>query len=385
MKDENQKCLTLPQRMISASTGAIITSLIVTPFEVVKTRLQTQSSSITIHDSSRKRNSQCGKFSLLKNKLTVSNSPIQFLKRARSNTSLTCKRYCANRFTNLNIFYPNFGKTCLTSFVRLRCSVCVRKETKSLSFLKPLSLTAKSNQLNGTLHGLRTILYKEGLKGLYVGLKPTLMMAIPSNVLYFSTYDIFKLYLQSNTELDNFTIAFTAGTTGRTLAAFAIAPLELLRTRLQAQTTIKNNGSIFKQVQEIIMKEGLRGIYRGFTPTLLRDVPFSSVYWVLIESIKPKLVGYSTSEKAMISGALSGMVATFFTMPFDVIKTRTQILKKDKKTLRQVSKLIYKQEGIKGFFAGLFPRTAKVAPACAIMLSSYEVGKQFFLTNETIC
>jgi len=48
-------------------------------------------------------------------------------------------------------------------------------------------------------------------------------------------------------------------------------------------------------------------------------------------------------------------------------------------TTRSVMSRIYKTEGIRGLFTGYVPRIVKVAPACAIMISSYEYGKAFFL------
>ena len=33
---------------------------------------------------------------------------------------------------------------------------------------------------------------------------------------------------------------------------------------------------------------------------------------------------------------------------------------------------------MKGLFTGLTPRIVKVAPACAIMISTFEYGKRFF-------
>ena len=39
---------------------------------------------------------------------------------------------------------------------------------------------------------------------------------------------------------------------------------------------------------------------------------------------------------------------------------------------------IWRNSGFTGFYAGLTPRLFKVAPACAIMISSFEYGKTFF-------
>jgi len=39
---------------------------------------------------------------------------------------------------------------------------------------------------------------------------------------------------------------------------------------------------------------------------------------------------------------------------------------------------LYQQQGIGAIFSGLAPRILKVAPACAIMISTYEFSKAFF-------
>ena len=44
----------------------------------------------------------------------------------------------------------------------------------------------------------------------------------------------------------------------------------------------------------------------------------------------------------------------------------------------EVIKRIYVQNGIRGLFTGLTPRLVKVAPACAIMIATFEHGKRFF-------
>ena len=43
-----------------------------------------------------------------------------------------------------------------------------------------------------------------------------------------------------------------------------------------------------------------------------------------------------------------------------------------------IAKELIREQGVRGLFAGIIPRLLKVAPACAIMISSYEFCKEFF-------
>lgn len=87
----------------------------------------------------------------------------------------------------------------------------------------------------------------------------------------------------------------------------------------------------------------------------------------------------------MVAQAGSGALAATLTTPFDVVKTRQQILRQSSSPTAgpgpgtaAVMRQIVAESGRPGLFAGLGPRLAKVSPACAIMIASFEFGKVFF-------
>lgn len=51
---------------------------------------------------------------------------------------------------------------------------------------------------------------------------------------------------------------------------------------------------------------------------------------------------------------------------------------KKTQTIPEAIRQIYRQNGFPGLFAGLVPRVIKVAPACAIMIATFEHSKQVF-------
>ncbi|KAG0212659.1 hypothetical protein BGX28_005855 [Mortierella sp. GBA30] len=232
-------------------------------------------------------------------------------------------------------------------------------------------------------------------------------MSIPATVIYFVGYDYLKDVLSEKamssapglvmgqTFIYDYreTLApLAAGGFARTVAATVISPLELFRTRMQSvHTDTKGNAGLFRGVSQgivaMVRSEGVLSLWRGLAPTLWRDVPFSAIYWMGYENIKKRLVAWDSLRKepvlnefeiAFSSGALSGMMAAILTTPFDVAKTRRQVdlMQPVHTKMLSLMRAIVKEEGFRGLWRGLTARVAKVAPSCAIMISSYELGKK---------
>ncbi|KHJ33267.1 putative solute carrier family 25 member 40 [Erysiphe necator] len=253
-------------------------------------------------------------------------------------------------------------------------------------------------------------------------------MGIPANIIYFTGYDWLRFDDNSPVRkiIPEAWAPLVSGSSARILAGTAVSPIEMLRTRMQAASVGENHFSrTVEGIQKIIADNGYSYLWRGLTLTLWRDVPFSGIYWTGYEFLTKKftklrserlvahkqacrtnaLVNEKISREneavkftdSFLSGALSGAFASFLTMPFDVGKTRRQVFVGKEDLMNRRYNLaapeerpmirflwhIFQEEGLSGLWRGWIPRALKVAPACAIMISSYEIGKQsFYRMNE---
>ncbi|KAI8979554.1 mitochondrial carrier domain-containing protein [Mycotypha africana] len=189
------------------------------------------------------------------------------------------------------------------------------------------------NEYKGTIDALGKIFRNEGIFALWRGLVPGLIMALPSTAIYFVGYDYIKDHTRdrfTNTVFDTYSPLW-AGGLARTMAALVVSPLELFRTRMQSVDGINGFSSVWNGVQKMVQTEGPQALWRGLLPTMLRDVPFSAVYWMGYEDIKQRLEKHSEHndmsrfQTSFIAGASSGMFAAVVTTPFDVVKTQRQV------------------------------------------------------------
>ncbi|GIZ05313.1 solute carrier family 25 member 39 [Caerostris extrusa] len=161
------------------------------------------------------------------------------------------------------------------------------------------------------------------------------------------------------------------------------SPLEFLRTKKQSEQ-IKYSDA-FRSIAKLVKVRGYLSLWHGWVPTTLRDVPFSAIYWTTYEQLK-LLTPDPSSFKFFIFGATAGTIAAVVTLPFDVIKTHRQSELGGGKIITRTTQPrtidllmdLYRKGGVQSLFAGILPRILKVAPACAIMISSYELGKIYF-------
>ncbi|KJE88483.1 solute carrier family 25 member 40 [Capsaspora owczarzaki ATCC 30864] len=253
-------------------------------------------------------------------------------------------------------------------------------------------------RLNGTFDALTKIARQEGFSSLWRGLSPTLLMAVPATMVYFTAYEQIRDWMKHSSIVGGSGWEpLLAGGVARVASATFISPLELFRTKIQSTTSNYNYRQLIQSVRQSVKTTGISSLWLGLGPTLLRDVPFSALYWWGYETTRSLFVdgltnrgyamdGTTSFGVSFAAGAASGMVSAAVTTPFDVIKTRSQIQlgqlvssgPVQMSTAREIARDLYRTGGVSSLFVGLTARCAKVAPACAIMISSYELGKSFF-------
>lgn len=132
----------------------------------------------------------------------------------------------------------------------------------------------------------------------------------------------------------------------------------------------------------IVRNLGLVGLYKGASACLLRDVPFSAIYFPTYNHLKRDFYGESPTKKLgvlhlLTAGAMAGMPAAYLTTPCDVIKTRLQVEARKGDTtytgLTHAAKTIWREEGFKAFFKGGPARILRSSPQFGFTLAAYEV------------
>ena len=77
------------------------------------------------------------------------------------------------------------------------------------------------------------------------------------------------------------------------ISATTVYPMNLIRTRLQAQGTVLHPpvyGGIWDVTKQTVRNEGIRGLFKGATPNLLKVAPSVSISYIVYENSK-RLMG----------------------------------------------------------------------------------------------
>ena len=302
-----------------------------------------------------------------------------------------------------------FLKAAKTSVYNFACGSVAGAIGATVVYPIDLVKTRMQNQRTGKLAtvGGETILYRnsldcfrkvvrgEGAVGLYRGLLPQLVGVAPEKAIKLTMNDLVRSILRDKTsgQISLMGEIVSGGTAGASQVIFT-NPLEIVKIRLQIQgEAVRLNPNHVRVGAGNVVKElGLKGLYKGAGACLLRDIPFSSIYFTVYSHLKTDFFqegkqiieadGTASRKKLsplelLSAGAIAGMPASYLATPADVIKTRLQVIPRPGQQtyngIIDAASKIYSQEGFTAFFKGGPARVFRSSPQFGVTLLSYEL------------
>ena len=233
----------------------------------------------------------------------------------------------------------------------------------------------------------RKVFKNEGFFGFYSGFLPQLLGVAPEKAIKLTVNDLVRLLTQDQDGKVAVTFELLAGAAAGGSQVVFTNPLEIVKIRLQvAGETNKGGERVAHGAIHIIRQLGLLGLYKGAGACLLRDIPFSAIYFPLYAHLKSDMFGPHSEENPLSFGQLmtaasaAGMPAAFLTTPADVIKTRLQVeARKGQATYKGIMDCavqILQKESFTAFFKGSIARVLRSSPQFGATLVSYEYLKK---------
>lgn len=224
-----------------------------------------------------------------------------------------------------------------------------------------------------------------GFRGIYKGLGPQVVGSAPQAALFFLTYESVKYYSEPLVPPGAMPLVYMLGASiSEVMACLVRVPMEVVKQR--KQTSVGHKSSI-KILRAAYKYEGFfKGIYRGFGSTIIREIPFSIIQFPILEFCKSyyrrkfKNNIPLDSWEVAICGSIAGGVSAAVTTPLDVVKTRImladrKLAKSGSLTIVNTFKNIVKNEGVRGLFSGIVPRTLWIFLGGYIFFGSYDFAK----------
>ena len=182
---------------------------------------------------------------------------------------------------------------------------------------------------------------------------------------------------------------------------------------IRHQTQAYMHRNVFAAFSNIVTARGVAGLYLGYLPTLLRDVPELAIQFTVYEALRKGVTTYRADQLArqqqalppqqrrrrggqrredassyklatwehLVLGGLAGAAAATVTMPLDFVKTRQQCGAAG--GVLGLVRGVVATEGVQGLFAGLAPRVCHVACTSSVFFGLFEGAKLLLKPERT--
>jgi len=157
-----------------------------------------------------------------------------------------------------------------------------------------------------------------------------------------------------------------------------IVPLDLVKCRIQVNP--EKYGGIMKGFKVTLAEDGMRGLAKGWAPTFFGYSMQGICKFGLYEVFKVKYAEMMGEEYSYLyrtylylaASASAEFIADIALSPMEAVKVRIQTMPGFANTLREGAPIIYKQEGLNGFYKGLVPLWCRQIPYTMMKFACFE-------------
>ncbi|GFF47416.1 mitochondrial thiamine pyrophosphate carrier 1 [Aspergillus udagawae] len=301
LKDEG----TRRQVVLSGGIAGLVSRFCVAPLDVVKIRLQLQVHSLSDPASHRDVIGPIYKGTLSTMRAILKQEGITGLWKGNIPAELMYVCYGALQFTAyrtttqlLAQLDPHRLPPALESFVSgAVAGGLATASTYPLDLLRTRFAAQGTERIYTSLLGsVQDIARNEGPAGFFRGCSAAIGQIVPYMGLFFATYESLRPVLSGQENMPFGSGDAAAGVIASVLAKTGVFPLDLVRKRLQVQgptrtlyvhRNIPEYRGVFSTIAMIVRTQGVRGLYRGLTVSLIKAAPASAItMWTYERSLK---------------------------------------------------------------------------------------------------
>lgn len=226
----------------------------------------------------------------------------------------------------------------------------------------------------------RQIIANGKVLDLYTGLSAGLLRQAVYTTARLGLFDTMMGSLASKAKQEGRQVGFseraTAGLTAGGIAAMIGNPADLALIRMQSDglkplADRKNYKSVIDALASIAKSEGVGALWAGAAPTVVRAMALNFGQLAFFSEAKAQLkanTDLSTRTQTLTASAVAGFFASFFSLPFDFVKTRLQKQSKGPdgkypyRGMFDCFAKVAKQEGPLRFYRGFGTYYIRIAP-----------------------
>uniref|UniRef100_A0A1A9V647 Citrate transport protein n=1 Tax=Glossina austeni TaxID=7395 RepID=A0A1A9V647_GLOAU len=258
--------------------------------------------------------------------------------------------------------------------------ICITYPTEYIKTQLQLDEKGDRKRYSGLTDCIRKTVIQRGFFGLYRGLSVLLYGSIPKTASRFGAFETLKNHMAENGQLSICSKLLCGLGAGVCEAVIAVTPMETIKVKfINDQRTAKPQFKGFLHgVGRIISNDGIGGIYKGVTATILKQGSNQAIRFFVVESLKDsyKAKNPQKSVPKLLVGAfgfIAGAASVLCNTPLDVIKTRMQGLEAAKyHNTADCALKIWHNEGISAFYKGTVPRLSRVCLDVAFTFMIYD-------------